>query len=105
MSYKINYPIGADNSSAPWNQTENEPRKIKVTVSQTVSTTLEIEVDDYIKEIGWDEDLGYFPIYDYSECNLKDAVAYQYHLPSVAANMLNKDTEWIEDDFEVILEE
>ena len=99
------YPIGADNSSAPWNQEDNKPRKIKVTVSQTVSATLEIEVDDYTKEVGWDEELGYFPVYDYSECNLEDAVRFQYCLPSEAATLKNKDTKWIEDDFEVILEE
>lgn len=99
------YPIGADNSSAPWNQEDNKPRKIKVTVSQTVSATLEIEVDDYTKDVGWDEELGYFPVYDYSECNLRDAVSRQTFIPSVATNMLSKDTEWIEDDFEVILEE
>lgn len=100
-----NVPIGADTFSAPWNQEENKPRKIKVTVSQTVSTTLEIEVDDYKVETDWDEDCGYFPVYDYSGCDLEAAVRNQYFMPQVAAQMLNKDTEWVEDDFEVILEE
>lgn len=98
------YPLGADTSSAPWRQEENKPRKIKVTVSQTVSATLEIEVDDYKVETGWDEDCGYYPIYDYSECDIKAAVKNQHHTPQVAALMLSKNIEWVEDDFEVILE-
>lgn len=99
------YPLGADNSSAPWRQEENKPRKIKVTVSQTVSATFEIEVDDYITNTDWDDELGYFPSYDYSECDLKGAVCRQVFIPSVAANMLSKSVEWNEDEFEVILEE
>ena len=98
-----NIPIGADTSSAPWRQEVNKPRKIKVTVSETVSTTLEIEVDDYTVETGWDEDFGYFPIYNYEDCDLKAAVLGQYFVPQVAAEMLNKGTTWISDDFEVIL--
>lgn len=69
-----NYPQGADTSSAPWRQEENKPRKIKVTVSQTISATVEIEVTDYKVETGWDENCGYFPIYHYEDCDVKTAV-------------------------------
>ena len=61
-------------------------------------------IDDYKVETDWDEDCGYFPVYDYSGCDLEAAVRNQYYMPQVAAQLLNKDTEWIEDDFEVILE-
>lgn len=99
------YPQGADTSSAPWRQEENKPRKIKVTVSQTLSTTLEIEVDDYNVDTGWDEDCGYYPIYDYSECDLHSAVKSQYIMPNKAVTPFNGGIIWDEDDFEVILEE
>lgn len=99
------YPLGADNSSAPWRQKENKPRKVKVTVSQTVSTTLEITVKDYSVETGWDDELGYYPIFNYEDCNLQEAVKIQHIMPNLAANMVNSNVDWVEDDFEVILEE
>lgn len=95
------YPIGSDTPDAPWNQVDTEPRKIEVTVSITLSKTVEIEVTDYTAEDDFDED-GYHGIsYDYSECDLKKAVKDQVILP----NSVGEFNDWIEDDFEVNLEE
>lgn len=89
-----NYPIGADTPDAPWNQVDPEPKKIEVTVSVTLSKTVEVEVTDYTVKEEFDEE-GYRGIsYDFSECNLKQAVRDQITLPN--------DNDWIEDDFEVI---
>ena len=95
------YPMGADTPNAPWNQVDTEPRKIKVTVSITLSKTVEVEVTDYTAEEDYDED-GYNGInYDYSECDLEQAVRDQVTLP----NSVGEFNDWVEDDFEVNLEE
>ena len=95
------YPMGADTPDAPWNQVEPEPRKIEVTVSITLSKTVEVEVTDYTAEEDYDED-GYNGInYDYSECDLEQAVRDQVTLP----NSVGEFNDWVEDDFAVNLEE
>ena len=101
MNNYNNYPMGADTPDAPWNQVEPEPRKVEVTVSITLSKTVEVEVTDYIAEEDSDED-GYHGIsYDYSECDLEQAVRDQVTLP----NSVGEFNDWVEDDFEVNLEE
>lgn len=96
------YPAGAEyDPKAPWNQVEPEPRKIEVTVSITLSKTVEVEVTDYIAEDDSDEDGYHGIIYDYSECDLKQAVRDQVTLP----NSVGEFNDWVEDDFEVNLEE
>lgn len=95
-----NYPIGADNPDAPWNQRELEPKEVEVTVSITLSKTVKIKVSDYQAEEYKDED-GFPCIdYDFSECNLSQAVIEQVTLP----NSVEEFKDWNEDDFEVVLE-
>lgn len=95
------YPMGADTPNAPWNKIDPEPRKIEVTVSITLSKTVEVEVTDYTAEEDYDED-GYNGInYDYSECDLEQAVRDQVTLP----NSTGEFKDWVEDDFAVNLEE
>ena len=96
------YPAGAEHDpNAPWNQIDPEPRKIEVTVSITLSKTVEVEVTDYTAEEDYDED-GYNGInYDYSECDLEQAVRDQVTLP----NSVGEFNDWVEDDFAVNLEE
>ena len=95
------YPMGADIPDAPWNQVDPEPRKVEVTVSITLSKTVEVEVTDYTAEEDYDED-GYNGInYDYSECDLEQAVRDQVTLP----NSVGEFNDWVEDDFAVNLEE
>lgn len=71
------YPEGSDNSFAPWNQEEQDSELIEVTVSQTFSKQLDIEVDDYKRVKDSDEDGIYF-WNDYSECDLKGYVDEQH---------------------------
>lgn len=73
-----NYPEGSDNSLAPWNQTESKTELIEVTISQTFSKQLKIEVDDYETVKDADEDGVYF-WNDYSGCNLKECVEKQHY--------------------------
>ena len=101
MNNYNNYPMGADTPDAPWNQVEPEPRKVEVTVSITLSKTVEVEVTDYTAEEDYDED-GYNGInYNYSECDLEQAVRDQVTLP----NSVGEFNDWVEDDFAVNLEE
>ena len=95
------YPMGADTPNAPWNKIDPEPKKIKVTVSITLSKTVEVEVTDYTAEEDYDEDGYNGIIYDYSECDLEQAVRDQVTLP----NSVGEFNDWVEDDFAVNLEE
>lgn len=71
------YPEGADITSAPWNQEYPDTELIEVTISQTFSKQLEIEVDDYKTIKDSDEDGIYF-WNDYSGCNFKEYVEEQH---------------------------
>lgn len=102
MSESGYYPAGAEyDPRAPWNQVDPEPRKVEVTVSITLSKTVEVEVTDYIAEEDSDEDGHHGIRYDYSECNLEQAVRDQVTLP----NSTEEFKDWVEDDFAVNLEE
>lgn len=120
MYDNYNYPVGADNAEAPWNQADNPEREVEVTVSITLSKTLKVRVDDYqIVDSGKDEDGEYFEDIDYSNCDLKSAVENQYTLPQDAGKYIgnyayeagykgcpeaDELNHWNVDDFEVILE-
>jgi hypothetical protein len=102
------YPAGADNSSAPWNEPADLPEKeIEVTVSITMSKTFTIKVNDYVIEKYADED-GCSNYYDYSKCNLEKAVREQIYLPDEAYRFYDKNqiikqdlSGWNTDDFVV----
>ena len=83
------YPAGAEfDPRAPWNEVEQPPKDIEVTISVTVSKTMKVPVRDYtIDEEG---------NIDFSECDLKKAVEENIRLPNING--------WDLDDFEVIAE-
>lgn len=97
-----NYPTMSQSEwdNAPWNQVDPKPRKVEVTVSITLSKTVEVEVTDYTAEEDVDEDY-HGVTYDFSECNLEQAVRDQITLP----NSVGEFNDWVEDDFTVNLEE
>lgn len=100
MNNSSNYPVGAEyDSNAPWNKESNKPQEVEVTVSITLSRTVKIKVDDYTAEEEIGEDGEHFINYDFSKCDLEEAVREQITLP-------NEETmeDWDEDDFEVVLE-
>lgn len=113
MYDNYNYPLGADNPDAPWNQKENPEREIEVTVSVTLSKTIKVKVSDYeITDSGKDEDGEYFEDIDYSNCDLKGAVEEQIVLPQNAYIYVKSNpkvhenlSNWCVDDLEVNLEE
>ena len=93
MKESGNYPLGAEyNPNAPWNQTNPEPVKVEVTISQSLSRSTTIEVTDYTAtkydDIEYDED-GYINRiegidYDFSDSDLKGAYEEQeYTIPEL----------------------
>lgn len=115
MSESGYYPAGSEYTpKAPWNQVDNPEREIEVTISITLSKTVKIKVSDYeITDSGKDEDGEYFEDIDYSNCDLKSAIAEQLTLPHEAYKYIDpkskKDTKivsdlkgWYVDDFEVM---
>lgn len=95
---------------APWNFEEKEPIKIPVTVSITLSKTMDVYVNDYETTTDWDEE-GPISNNDYSNCNLYSAVKEQILLPNELYNVVkgtpyeSEDLkDWNVDDFEVINE-
>ena len=91
------YPTGTyNNPDATWNEVVKNPQKIEVTVSITLSKTVEIEVDDYTTE-EINEDGIYSTIYNFDNCDLEQAVRNQIDLPSKVFD------NWSEDDFVVNL--
>lgn len=83
------YPAGAEfDPRAPWNEVEQPPKDIEVTISAIVSKTIKVPVRDYtIDEEG---------NIDFSECDLKKAVEENIRLPNING--------WDLDNFEVIPE-
>lgn len=62
MYDNYNYPLGADNSSAPWNEKENEPKEFQCTVSVTLEKTMKIETSCYNEY--WEKDDDGTPIHE-----------------------------------------
>lgn len=91
------YPTGTyNNPDAPWNEVIKKPQKVEVTVSITLSKTVEIEVDDYTTE-EINEDGIYNTIYNFDNYDLEQAVRNQINLPNRVFD------DWNEDDFVVNL--
>ena len=85
-----NYPpmSQSDWDRAPWNEVEQLPKDIEVTISVTVSKTMKVPVRDYtIDEEG---------NIDFSECDLKKAVEENIRLPNING--------WNLDDLAVVAE-
>ena len=57
-------------------------QKVEVTVSITLSKTVEVKVKDYTAKEKIDEEGNHGISYDYSECDLKQAVRDQVTLPN-----------------------
>lgn len=85
-----NYPLMSkyEESKAPFNEDINEPKKVKVTVSITLSKTMDVEVSDYTIDTDVDEDGNTCIIYNFSEDALKQAVESQVTLPNKAFDRL-----------------
>ena len=81
MYDNYNYPIGADGSDAPYNQSDPEPVEVNVCISQTLHKSTTISTTDYIAEdyedCERDDDGGFVTTggvsYDFSDSDLLSA--------------------------------
>lgn len=55
MYDNYNYPLGADNERAPWNEVSVPEKTFDMVISQTLSKSVEVLTDDYVPEYD-DED-------------------------------------------------
>lgn len=84
------YPPGAEfDPNAPWNQVDLPDKEIEVTVSVTLSKTVKVLVNDYNIEEDADEG-GRYLSYDFSNCDLHQAVEDQIVLPQNLAEYTEK---------------
>lgn len=58
MYNNYDYPLGADNSSAPWNQVENSEIERDCKVTETITRRVTLSTTDYVAEEDWDDELG-----------------------------------------------
>jgi hypothetical protein len=57
MYDNYNYPLGADDPSAPWNEPlDPEPKEFEIVISQCLSKSLKVLTQDYTKE--YEEESG-----------------------------------------------
>lgn len=73
-----NYPEGSDDSFAPWNEVEQDGELVEVTISQTLSKQVEVEVDDYEVDWDYDDDGNKIPEVNFSNCDLTTPTLDQY---------------------------
>ena len=58
MYNNYDYPLGADNSSAPWNQVENSEIERDCEVTETITRKITLSTTDYVAEEDWDNEFG-----------------------------------------------
>lgn len=68
---------------------EKSPKKIEVIVSIALSKTMEINVTDYTTKKEEDNNGNIVTVYDFSKCDLEQAVRDQITLPNEAYNELH----------------
>lgn len=86
-----NYPMGADNSNAPWNQVDPPKREFQVLISQTLSKSVEVTTSDYtggelVKEYERDDEGGWVTVGGYEDADTSDtdwkaAYSEQHYTP------------------------
>ena len=72
------YPEGSNDSFAPWNVFEQDGELVEVTISQTFSKQVEVEVDDYEVDWDYDDDGNKIPEINFSSCDLRTPTLDQH---------------------------
>lgn len=129
MPNNYDYPVGADNSSAPWNKPDVPEQEFVITVSQTISrqytvTTTDYNIDEYeepesgVKDIVPDtEDTDWNQVFEDNECRtplqliqlfkryLEDELTHRGIMPkspSFLKQLIKQCDDWTEDDCEIM---
>lgn len=66
------YPVGADNSTAPWNATDNKEIERICEVTETITRKVKISTIDYVETDDWNDDAGACSFIDTSETNWRE---------------------------------
>lgn len=82
MYDNYNYPMGADDKNAPWNEHKNTSVEVEVTISQSLSKTAKIQVSDYnVEEIADYDGTRIIKdiVYDFTDTDLRKHYKEQYY--------------------------
>lgn len=58
MYNNYDYPLGVDNSSAPWNEVDNPEIERDCEVTETITKKVTLSTTDYVAEEDWDDEIG-----------------------------------------------
>lgn len=99
MYNNYDYPLGADNSSAPWNQIENSEIERDCKVTETITRSVTLSTTDYVSEDDWDDDFGKCISADTSETDWEEEYCNQEY---TALELIAKLKEYVEEDIKNI---
>lgn len=95
MYNNYDYPLGADNSLAPWNQEENTEIERDCDVTETIARKVTLSTTDYVAEEDWDDELGKCISVDTSETDWSAEYANQEY---TALELIAKLKTYVEED-------
>ena len=95
MYNNYDYPLGADNSLAPWNQEENTEIERDCDVTETIARKVTLSTTDYAAEEDWDDDFGKCISVDTSETDWSAEYANQEY---TALELIAKLKTYVEED-------
>ena len=95
MYNNYDYPLGADNSLAPWNQEENPEIERDCDVTETITRKVTLSTTDYVAEEDWDDELGKCISADTSETDWSAEYANQEY---TALELIAKLKTYVEED-------
>ena len=95
MYNNYDYPLGADNPLAPWNQEENPEIERDCDVTETIARKVTLSTTDYVAEEDWDDELGKCISADTSETDWSTEYANQEY---TALELIAKLKTYVEED-------
>lgn len=91
-----NYPLGADNNSAPWNEKVNSEISRDCYVTETIGRKVTLSTTEYIEEDDWNDEFGKCIYADTSETDWhKEYINQEY----TALELIARLKSYVEEDF------
>lgn len=95
MYNNYDYPLGADNSSAPWNQVENSEIERDCEITETIARKVTLSTTDYVADGDWDDEFGKCLSADTSDTDWREEYSKQEY---TALELIAKLKEYVEED-------
>lgn len=95
MYNNYDYPLGADNSSAPWNQVENSEIERDCKVTEAITRSVILSTTDYVAEGDWDDEFGKCLSADTSDTDWREEYSKQEY---TALELIAKLKEYVKED-------